>query len=118
MQLALSQCKENIDLIILHAPGTVKGDAAEQNAIQTIYGTNTPLMWSNKWKIGHTLGASGAMSLECALHILEYQNIEKVSQLHGLPLASAEGRIKKPIRNILINAVGFGGNAVSIVVGI
>ena len=111
MQLALSQCKENIDLIILHAPGTLKGDAAEQNAIQSIYGTNTPLMWSNKWKIGHTLGASGAMSLECALYILEHQNIEKVSQLHGLPLAG-------PIRNILINAVGFGGNAVSIVVGI
>ena len=118
MELALSQCKEDIDLIVLHAPGTIKGDAAEQNAIQAIYGTNTPVMWSNKWKIGHTLGASGAMSLECALYILEHQNIEKVSQLHGLTMASPEGKAKKPIKNILINAVGFGGNAVSIVVGI
>lgn len=116
MELALSQCKDNIDLIMLHAPGTVKGDAAEQNAIESIFGTNVPAMWSNKWKIGHTLGASGAMSLECALSILEHQKIEQLSQLHGL--SSNNLPDDRQIKNILINAVGFGGNAVSLIVGV
>jgi len=111
MEMALNQSKEGIDLILLHAPGTVKGDAAEQNAIRSIYGNNLPPMWSNKWKIGHTLGASGAMSMECAMHILENQEMEKLSQLHHLQ------DNKKPTDNILINAVGFGGNAVSIIIG-
>lgn len=110
MAMAINQSQVDIDLILLHAPGTIKGDLAEQNAIQSLFGVQHPVMWSNKWKIGHTLGASGAMSLECALHLLKHQNIQDLHQLHGTPLA-------KPIKNVLINAVGFGGNSVSIVIG-
>ena len=51
------------------------------------------------------------MSMECAMHISENQEMEKLSQLHHLQ------DNKKPTDNILINAVGFGGNAVSIIIG-
>ena len=111
MQMALNQCKDGIDLILLHAPGTIKGDLAEQKAIQSLFGKKLPAMWSNKWKIGHTLGASGAMSMECAMYILEHQGIETLSQIHHLSPGKTE------IKNILVNAVGFGGNAVSLIVG-
>ena len=56
--------KDTIDLIICHAPGTKKGDAAELKAIEKVFGDNFPEVTSNKWKLGHTLGASGLLSLE------------------------------------------------------
>lgn len=118
MKLALSQCDETIDLILLHAPGTVKGDAAELHAIDSIFQKDKPVLWSNKWKIGHTLGASGALSLESALYILKHQNIKQLHQLHVGNKKSSSIIGLKPIKNILINAVGFGGNAVSIIVGV
>jgi len=101
----------DIDAIVMHAPGTIQGDLSEYKAIQSIFGKKLPALTSNKWKIGHTLGASGALSLEFALLMLQHQ------QLIESPYYSNTSKPTQ-LKNILINAVGFGGNAVSIVVGI
>jgi 3-oxoacyl-(acyl-carrier-protein) synthase len=66
---------------------------------------------TNKWKIGHTFGASGILSMELA--ILMMQNNTFVS----VPFAKAQIQTK-PIRKVLINAVGFGGNAVSVLLSL
>lgn len=97
----------DIDVIITHSTGTIKGDIAEIKAIEQIFGKETPALANNKWKIGHTFGASGAFSVEMALLMLQNQ------AFYGLPYLPHQKRPKK-IENILINALGFGGNACSI----
>jgi len=110
IKMALGEISlHEIDVIVMHAPGTIKGDASEVNAIKKIFGEKTPFLTTNKWKIGHTFGASGMLSLELALFILQNQKVIEV------PFAAKQNHPKK-IKNILVNAVGFGGNAVSILI--
>ncbi len=100
---------EKIDAIVMHAPGTIKGDLSEFKAIQKLFGKKLPLLTTNKWKIGHTFGASGMLSLELALLMIKHNTFIKV------PFIEIQNQHKE-IQNVLINAVGFGGNAVSILV--
>jgi len=100
---------EEVDAIVMHAPGTLKGDTSEYKAIQKIFGDSLPMLTTNKWKIGHTFGASGMLNLELALLMLQYQTFI------GIPYV-AEPNPRKTIRKVLLNAVGFGGNAVSVLV--
>ena len=109
MMMALQDCDTNeIDAIVMHTPGTLKGDLSEYNAIQKLFGDAIPLLTTNKWKIGHTLGASGLLSLEMAILMLMHQ------RFIGVPYLDENGFLDKPLRKILINAAGFGGNAVSV----
>lgn len=96
-----------VDAIVMHAPGTQLGDTSEYKAIQKIFKDKLPLLTTNKWKIGHTFGASGLLSLDLAIKMLQSQEYEEV------PFISPQVKPKR-INNILVNAVGFGGNAVSI----
>lgn len=100
---------EEVDAIVMHAPGTIKGDTSEYAAIQKIFGNSLPLLTTNKWKVGHTFGASGLLSLEFAVLMLQHDHFI------GVPFVDAQIQ-DKPLRKILVNAVGFGGNAVSILV--
>jgi len=110
MKMALKdENLEDIDVIVMHAPGTIKGDLTELRAIEKVFDSKLPLLTTNKWKIGHTFGASGILSLELAL--LMMQNDTFI----GVPFGENQNQIK-PIKKVLINAVGFGGNAVSILV--
>lgn len=107
MTMALGKLNpENIDVIITHTPGTIKGDQAEINAIETIFCNKIPSLTTNKWKIGHSLGASGLLSIEMAIMMLQNQKFISV------PFLKTE--TPKHLKNVLVNAVGFGGNAVSI----
>lgn len=98
-----------IDAIVMHAPGTIKGDEAELNAINQLFGNSVPALTSNKWKVGHTFGASGILSMEFA--ILMLMNDEFIP----VPFSTIS-KAPKRLENILVNAVGFGGNAVSILI--
>ena len=100
-----------VDAIVMHAPGTIKGDLTEYKAIEKIFGKNLPLLTTNKWKIGHTFGASGILSMEMAILMMQH------NQFIGVPFAEAKKQTK-PIKKVLVNAVGFGGNAVSVLLGI
>lgn len=108
MRMALGENKpEDIDVIVTHTPGTIKGDSAELKAIESIFLDKLPVLTTNKWKIGHTLGASGMLSIEMAVLMLLNQKVIPVPFIdHHIDL--------KEINKVLINAVGFGGNAVSI----
>ena len=110
MKMALkSHDLKSIDALVMHAPGTLQGDLSELNAIQAVFGKELPFLTSNKWQIGHTFGASGLFSLELALLMLKHQHLIEN------PFYKNETS-KKTINRILINAVGFGGNAVSVLV--
>ena len=97
-----------VDVVIPHATGTLKGDQAEYLALAEVFGTNLPLLTSHKWKIGHTFAASGALAMEMAILMLQQQ--------HFLPIPYLPTAPERPLKNILINATGFGGNAVSVLV--
>jgi 3-oxoacyl-(acyl-carrier-protein) synthase len=98
---------DEVDAIVMHAPGTLKGDTSEYKAIQKVFGENLPMLTTNKWKVGHTFGASGMLNIELALLMMQHQTFI------GIPYIE-EPNPRKAIRNVLINAVGFGGNAVSV----
>jgi len=109
MKMALGKIDPSeIDAIVMHAPGTIKGDSSELKAIELLFGNKLPMLTTNKWKIGHTFGASGMLNVELAILMMQHQKFIRV------PFAEAQHE-RKSIRKVLINAVGFGGNAVSIV---
>jgi 3-oxoacyl-(acyl-carrier-protein) synthase len=98
----------SVDVVVTHAPGTKLGDATEILAIQEVFGKDMPLLSNNKWKIGHTLGASGGLSLEFALLMLIN------GQFIGIPYLAPASAAPPAPQVILVNAQGFGGNSVSI----
>lgn len=112
MKMALQNTDlSQVDVIVMHAPGTIKGDLTEYRAIEKIFGETLPLLTTNKWKIGHTFGASGILSMELAIMMMQH------NRFIGVPFAEAQLQTK-PIRKVLINAVGFGGNAVSVLLSL
>lgn len=112
MKAALHQAQiSKPDLIITHAPGTEKGDSAELNAIRSLFGTNGPALYSNKHVLGHTLGASGTLSLVTACLILRNGLVPSLPYPHY-----GSEKNEKAAKTILVNATGFGGNAISLLV--
>lgn len=108
MKMALQNTNlEEVDAIVMHMPGTLKGDTSEYKAIQKVFGQNHPMLTTNKWKVGHTFGASGMLNMEMAILMMQH------NQFIEVPFAEKQFP-KKQIKKVLINAVGFGGNAVSI----
>ena len=110
MKMALGSVDPGeVDVIVMHAPGTIKGDLSEIAAIEKVFGDKLPMLTTNKWKLGHTFGASGMLSLELAVLMLRHDEI--IGTPFDISFKSPE-KIKK----ILLNAVGFGGNAVSLLI--
>jgi 3-oxoacyl-(acyl-carrier-protein) synthase len=116
MKMALQNTPiSEVDAIVMHAPGTIKGDLTEYVAIQKVFGESLPLLTTNKWKIGHTFGASGILSMEMAILMMQH------NQFIGVPFLDNPVRVQNPdrvIKKVLVNAVGFGGNAVSVLLGL
>lgn len=100
---------DSVDVVVAHAPGTIKGDQAEMQAIEKVFGKDRIAVTANKWKIGHTFGASGMHSLDMAISMI------KNEQFVGIPYL-ADVREPQQVNRILVNAVGFGGNAVSVLI--
>lgn len=102
---------DEIDIIVMHAPGTIKGDSSEYKAIEKVFCNKMPNLTTNKWKVGHTFGASGMLSVELAVLMLQHQEFISV------PFIFNSSKPKK-IQKVMVNAVGFGGNAVSVLLSI
>ena len=103
---------DQIDAIVLHAPGTVVGDQAELTAIRAVFGENIPVLTSNKMLLGHTLGASAALSLEYAIWMLHHQRYLDFPY----PALIQNSPLNIPVRRVMLLSAGFGGNAVALVV--
>ena len=105
---------DSVDVVIMHAPGTTQGDQAELRAVQSIFGENSsssfPHIVSTKHMTGHTLGASGGVSLDLALEMIQRGEVVRFPYE-----TEVRQEIVKP-ETVLVNAVGFGGNAVSVIV--
>lgn len=101
----------SVDAVVLHAPGTARGDAAELSAVRRLLGS-VPVC-STKHLTGHTYGASGMISLALAQWLLYGGGWA------GFPYATTEGSTSfESPRTVLINTAGFGGNCISTVVAL
>lgn len=108
MKMALGNIDpKEVDAVVLHAPGTIKGDLSEVAAIKKVFGSYLPALTTNKWKVGHSFGTSGMLSLELAVLMILKQEFIPV------PFVTYD-RIPNKIHKVMVNSVGFGGNAVSI----
>jgi len=109
MKMAINSTSEEIDAIVMHAPGTIGGDLAEVNAVRTVFGEEHPALTSNKWKVGHSFATSGILNLQMAILMLRNQ------QFTPVPFSGFQ-KVPRQLKNILVNSVGFGGNAVSLLI--
>jgi len=106
---------EEIDYINVHGTGTPGNDASEGMALRRIFGEHVPPFSSVKAFIGHTLGASeGIEAVYSVLSIdkgLIYPNLnftDAMPETGLIPETSFQEGI--PIRHVLSNSFGFGGN--------
>lgn len=106
---------QDIDLVIGHGAGTVKGDEAEKRAYCEIFGDKIPSLVFHKWCGGHMLGASSALSVILAI---EHLKSGLTSPHPYFPptnrLYSSQRLAKRELA--LITSMGFGGSATAVVV--
>jgi 3-oxoacyl-(acyl-carrier-protein) synthase len=123
MRMALKEASsgEPVEIVsvIMHAPGSQRGDGAELDAVRRVLGS-VPV-YSTKHLTGHTYGASGMISLALATAMLNGVDIPPLPYLSGEATELCKGfRIRPSLgsrRGVLINTAGFGGNAISVLVG-
>lgn len=110
---------EEIDYINVHGTGTAGNDASESSALQRLFGAHVPPFSSVKPFIGHTLGAS--QGIEAVYSVLSISrgfiypnlNFRNAIRATGL-LPETSFREGLPIRHVLCNSFGFGGNDTSL----
>jgi 3-oxoacyl-[acyl-carrier-protein] synthase-1 len=109
-----------IDYINLHGTGTPSNDAAEDRAVQTVFGTEVPCS-STKGATGHTLGAAGGVeaviSLLALRHGLMPGGINVRQRDPALGANYLQANRTQPVRYVLTNSFGFGGSNASLVLG-
>ena len=123
MRAALAQAglaPADIDYLNLHGTGTPNNDAAEDRAVDAVFGRALPCS-STKGYTGHTLGAAGG--IEAAISMLALQ--------HGLAPAGINLRrpdpalqvhylrepLRRPLATVASNSFGFGGSNACLVFG-
>lgn len=124
MQQALAAARlqpGEIDYINMHGTSSRSNDSAEDQGMQRVFGTATPCS-STKGSTGHTLGAAGAVEAAIACICLENGLIPGSSNTRTLDpeLGSAIQlrTLARPLRRVMSNSFGFGGNNCSLIFGV
>jgi 3-oxoacyl-[acyl-carrier-protein] synthase-1 len=109
-----------IDYVNLHGTGTPFNDAVEDLAVHAVLGEQVPCSSTKGWS-GHTLGTAGA--LEAVIGVL----CIRAGLLPGcLNLSAVDPQLRcnvlsdnrrAPVRRVLSNSFGFGGNNCCLVLG-
>jgi 3-oxoacyl-(acyl-carrier-protein) synthase len=111
----------DIDYINLHGTGTPDNDLAEVRAIQALFGDSLPPLSSIKGAMGHTLAAAGAIEAVVAAIAIDRgivpANVGFGSIDPALNLAPVTAPLRAPIKTVLSNSFGFGGNNAALVIG-
>jgi 3-oxoacyl-[acyl-carrier-protein] synthase-1 len=109
-----------IGYLNLHGTATINNDAAEGQAVATLFGTSVPCS-STKGLTGHTLGAAGTLeAVACALalgHGLLPGSANTRRLDPQLPLDYLLASRNSPLRYAMSNSFGFGGSNCSLVFG-
>lgn len=122
MQNALNMAglgPKDIDYINAHGTATGNNDLSEGLAIMKVFGNHIPLVSSTKPFTGHTLAAAGAVeAVFSALALkngLVYPNLNFSQAMPELNFIPNTELLHRPVKHILSNSFGFGGNNSSII---
>ena len=111
---------EDIDYINAHGTGTPNNDLTEGLAAMRLFGDRVPPISSLKAYTGHTTSAAGSFEAVVSLLALEHNFLpvnmnfrNKIEEHTFVPVTNPEPL--RPMRHILSNSFGFGGNDSAIV---
>lgn len=113
----------DIDYVNLHGTATPSNDAAEDKAITTVFGTQTPCSSTKGWT-GHTLGAAGITEALICMLILENQflpaslNLTTPDPTLNSNFLLENTTPQQTIKYIASNSFGFGGSNCSLIFGL
>lgn len=113
------------DVIFAHATSTQKGDPLEAQALRTVFEEELPdiPITALKDRLGHTLGAAGAINVVCANQSLESNtippmiNLETVGKTMEDLYLVRQTPLKIPLNRALAAAYGFGGHNAVVLLG-
>ena len=111
---------EDIDYINAHGTGTPNNDLTEGIAVMNLFGDRIPPLSSIKSYLGHTTSAAGSIEAIISLLCMEH-NFLPVSLNFNNPIEehtfvpATDPHPTRPIRHVLSNSFGFGGNNSAIV---
>lgn len=110
----------DIDYVNLHGTGTPANDRAEDQAVCRVFGARTPCS-STKGGTGHTLGAAGiteaVLSALCLRHDFVPGTVNTDALDPGLQSHIIVNGTYQPLRRVISNSFGFGGNNCSLIFG-
>lgn len=110
----------DIDYIHLHGTATRANDSIEDTAVYSVFGPSTPCSSTKGWT-GHTLGAAGITGAVVAAISLTHSfipgtvNTTRIDS--GLRSHVLLENREQPMRRVLSNSFGFGGNNCSLIFG-
>jgi len=111
---------EDIDYLNAHGTGTPNNDLTEGLAMMRLFGDNVPPVSSIKAYTGHTTSAAGGFEAVVSLLAIEHNFLpvnmnfkNKIEEHSFAPVTNPEP--VRPIRHVLSNSFGFGGNDSAIV---
>jgi len=109
----------DIGYINLHGTGTLNNDLSEGTAVKRLFGEALPPISSTKAYTGHTLGASGGVEAVFSVLALREQcvfpNLRFETPMPELGLVPQRTFERRPLRHVMSNSFGFGGNCSSII---
>lgn len=119
MQMAM-QGIDKIDYINTHGTSTPVGDTKELEAIQEVFGNNSPAISATKAMSGHSLGAAGVHEAIYSLLMLEHGFIAPSINVENLDeKAAGLNIVTKPteqaLDTVMSNSFGFGGTNATLV---
>ena len=116
---------DDIDYINPHGTGTPENDKMECLGVMTVFGERAKSLpiSSNKSMIGHTLSAAGAVEAVFTLLTLQHQRIPPTINYQipdpAIPLDVVPNTARDAkLRHAISNSFGFGGQNVSLVMGL
>jgi len=104
---------DEVECVSAHGSGTLPGDAAEANALRTVFGArlkDVPVV-ATKGCHGHALGATGALEVAIAFLAMERGEVPPSANSDDPEpeIATATAPRRRRIENVLKNTAGFGG---------
>jgi 3-oxoacyl-[acyl-carrier-protein] synthase II len=112
-----------VDVVYAHGTGTPLNDSTEALALRTAFGASASMLkvTSIKSMLGHGFGAAGAQAAVAAVCTLQYGWVPPTINYTPDPAIdiSIVGNVAQKVdaRYVLVNAFGFGGHNVVLVLG-
>ena len=112
----------DIDYVNAHGTATPNNDSSESQALVRIFGADAmPPVSSTKSYTGHTTSASGSIEAVICILAMQHQflpvNLGWSQPAPDCIVPTTDSRPPRPLRHVLCNSFGFGGNTTSLVIG-